>query len=113
LRQILPSLFFIVCVVLYIGKGRGLTINMIFIGIGLLFLSIIFLQNIVISRILGIIFLLGSLYMSLALFDDIIDGEATLKGGYWVGLVLIVISIIMSILLIVGYKKSNLQKLSN
>lgn len=105
LRQILPSLFFIVCVVLYIGKGRGLTINMIFTGIGLLFLGNVFLQNIIISRILGIIFLLGSLYMTLALFDDIFDGEATLKGGYWVGLLLIVISIIMSILLIVGYKK--------
>lgn len=105
LRQILPSLFFIVCVVLYIGKGRGLTINMIFTGIGLLFLGNVFLQNIIISRILGIIFLLGSLYMTLALFDDIFDGEATLKGGYWVGLLLIVISIIMSILLVVGYKK--------
>ena len=105
MRQILPSLFFIVCVVLYISKGRGLTINMIFTGIGLLFLGNVFLQNIIISRILGIIFLLGSLYMTLALFDDIFDGEATLKGGYWVGLLLIIISIIMSILLIVGYKK--------
>jgi hypothetical protein len=113
LKQILPSLFFIVCVVLYIGNGRGLPINIIFTGIGLLFLGNVFLQNIIISRILGIIFLLGSLYMTLALFDDIVDGEATLKGGYWVLLLLIVISIIMSILLIVGYKKSNLQKLNN
>jgi len=113
LKQILPSLFFIVCVVLYIGNGRGLTFNIIFTGIGLLFLGNVFLQNIIISRILGIIFLLGSLYLTLALFDDIVDGEATLKGGYWVGLLLIVISIIMSILLIVGYKKSDLQKLND
>jgi hypothetical protein len=113
LKQILPSLFFIVCVVLYIGNGRGLTFNIIFTGIGLLFLGNVFLQNIIISRILGIIFLLGSLYMTLALFDDIVDGEATLKGGYWVGLLLFGISIIMSILLIVGYRKSNLQKLND
>lgn len=105
LKQILPSLFFIVCVVLYIGNGRGLTFNVIFTGIGLLFLGNVFLQNIIISRILGIIFLIGSLYMTLALFDDLVDGEGTLKGGYWVGLLLFGISIIMSILLIVGYKK--------
>jgi len=50
--------------------------------------------------------------MTLALFDDIADGEATLGGGYWVGLLLIIISITMSVLLILAYeKKKTLSKL--
>jgi hypothetical protein len=105
LRQILPSLFFFVCVVLYIGSERSLIVNMVFSGIGLLILVNVFLRNSVLSRVLGFVFLMGSLFMSLALFDDIIDKEAMLKEGYWVGLLLIIISIIMSILLILGYNK--------
>jgi hypothetical protein len=105
LRQILPSLFFFVCVVLYIGSERSLIVNMVFSGIGLLILVNVFLRNSDLSRVLGFVFLMGSLFMSLALFDDIIDKEAMLEEGYWVGLLLIIISFIMSILLILGYNK--------
>ena len=43
--------------------------------------------------------------MLLALLDDIADGEATLAGGYWVGLVLCLSGLAMSALLIWGYKR--------
>lgn len=105
LRQILPSIFFIACVALYVGEMKGLTVNLIVAGIALMLLVNIFLQNKIIGRVFGIVFLLGSLYLTLALFDDIADGEATLKGGYWIGLVLVAISVVMSILLIWGYEK--------
>jgi peptidoglycan biosynthesis protein MviN/MurJ (putative lipid II flippase) len=59
----------------------------------------------IISRILGIIILLISCYFLLALFDDIIDGEATLAGGYWVGLVLCLSGLAISVLLILSPKR--------
>lgn len=68
----------------------------------LLFVNL-FLQNILISRLLGIIILLGSLYMVLAWLDDVVDGEATM--GYIFGLLLILGSIVLSVLLIVGYER--------
>ena len=103
LRQILPSVFFIVCTALYVGAVRGLTINLIAAGFGLLFLSNIFLQNIVLSRVLGVIFLLGSCFFMLALFSDVVNGKATL--GYLVGVFLVLFSFAMSFLLILGYEK--------
>ena len=104
-RQILPSIFFSVIFVLYLYEGRPLAANLIAGSIALFLLGNIFLQNNIIGRVFGIIFLLGSFYMTLALFDDIADGEVTLRGGYWIGLVLIIISLIMSVLLILGYEK--------
>ena len=103
LRQILPSVFFIVCIALYVSEVRGLTINLIAVGFALLFLGNMFFQNIIISRIMGVVFLLGSCYLTLALFSDIVNGKATL--GYLVGLFLILVSIAMSVLLILGYDK--------
>lgn len=105
LRQILPSIFFIVCVALYVGEVRGLAINLVAVAIALILLGNIFLQNKIVSQVFGTFFLVGSLYMSLALFSDISGGKATLQGGYWVGLVLVVISIAMSVLLIWGYER--------
>jgi hypothetical protein len=106
LRQILPSVFFIALFALGAFGSKILTVNLIAGGIVLVLLANIFLQNIVIRAIFGIIFILGSLYMTLALFSDIAKGKATLAGGYWVGLVLIIISIVMSVLLISGYEKN-------
>ena len=107
LRQILPSVFFLVLFALGAFGSRLVLVNLIAGGIALLLLGNIFLQNNIIGRVFGIIFLLSSLYMTMALFDDIADGEATLKGGYWVGLVIIIISFIMSALLILGYNNKN------
>gem|GEM_PF-1906887 len=104
-RQLLPATYFIVLLVLGLFSSKVLIVNLIVGGILLLLLVNIFLQNNIIGRVFGVIFLLGSFYMTLALFDDIADGEATLRGGYWVGLVLIMISLIMSVLLIWGYEK--------
>ena len=103
LRQILPSVFFIVCIALYVGEVRDFTINLIAVGFALLFLGNIFFQNIIISRIMGVIFLLGSCYLTLALLSDVANGKATL--GYVAGLFLILFSIAMSVLLIIGYEK--------
>jgi hypothetical protein len=70
-------------------------------SIALLLLGNIFLQNKIISRILGMIFLLASGFMLLALFSDFINGKATT--GYFAGLFLFLFSIAMSLLLIRGY----------
>jgi hypothetical protein len=110
LRQILPSVFFIALFALGAFGSKILTVNLIAGSIVLVLLVNIFLQNIVIRAIFGIIFILGSLYMTLALFSDIVKGKATLAGGYWVGLVLIIICIAMSVLLIWGNEKN--QQLS-
>ena len=106
IRQILPSGFFILLFALYTFSSRLLYVNFITGGILLLLIGNIFLQNKTISRIFGVIFLLGSCYMTLALLDDVFDGEAT--KGYWVGGFLLIISFIMSVLLIWGYEKQKL-----
>ena len=103
LRQVLPSVFFIVCIALYVGEVRGLTINLVATGLALLLLGNIFLQNIIVSRIFGTIFLLVSCYLVLAIFSDFVNGKASL--GYLVGVFLLLVSIAMSILLILGYEK--------
>ena len=103
LRQVLPSVFFIVCIALYVGEVRGLTINLVATGLVLLLLGNIFLQNIIVSRIFGTIFLLVSCYLVLAIFSDFVNGKASL--GYLVGVFLLLVSIAMSILLILGYEK--------
>jgi len=104
-RHYLPSIFFIVIFTLTAFQSGILIGNFIGAMIALLLLWNLFLQNKIISRILGIIFLLISCYFLLALFDDIADGEATFAGGYWVGLILFLSSLAMSILLILSYKK--------
>ena len=106
IRQILPSIFFSVIFVLYWHDSRPLAANLIAMGIALLLLGNIFLETKTITRIFGIVFLLGSCYLTLALFSDIANGKATLASGYWVGLVLIIISIVMSVLFILGYEKN-------
>ena len=103
LRQVLPSVFFIVCIALYVGEVRGLTINLVATGLALLLLGNIFLQNIIVSRIFGTMFLLVSCYLVLAIFSDFVNGKASL--GYLVGVFLLLVSIAMSILLILGYEK--------
>ena len=112
LRQILPSVFFIVCIALYVGEVRGLTINLVVAGFALVLLGNIFLQNLIIGRVLGIIFLLVSSYLLLAIFSDFANGKATM--GYLVGVFLVLFSIAMSVLLTLGYeKKNNLLKQDN
>ena len=52
---------------------------------------------------MGVVFLLGSCYLWLALMSDVAKGKATL--GYVGGAFLILFSIAMSALLILGYGK--------
>ncbi len=102
-RLYLPSLVFATEFSTY-AISSNITIASLIAGILalLLFLNL-YLQNILISRLLGIIILLGSLYMVLAWLDDVVDGEATM--GYIFGLLLILGSIVLSVLLIVGYER--------
>ena len=78
-------------------------VNIIAGSIAVLIIVNLFLQNIILSRILGVVFLIGSFYFMLALLDDVIDGEATI--GYLFGFFMILFSIAMSVLLIIGYNK--------
>ena len=103
LSNILPSVFFIVVFALYMGELRPLPLNLIAVGFMLLILVNVFLYNKIISLILGIIFLLGSCYMMLALFSDVINGKAAL--GYIVMFFLVLISIGMSALLMLRFIK--------
>lgn len=102
-RLYLPSLVFATEFSTY-AISSNITIASLIAGILalLLFLNL-YLQNILISRLLGIIILLGSLYMVLAWLDDVVDGKATM--GYIFGLLLILGSIVLSVLLIVGYER--------
>lgn len=106
-RLYLPSLVFAIAFATY-AIASNMTIFNILAGIIILLLIVnLFFQNILISRILGVIFLLGSSYMVLALLDDVIDDEATI--GYLFGFLMILCSIALSVLLIVGYKKNKLE----
>lgn len=102
LRQILPSIFFILCIAGYIGEVRDLAVNLTAVGFALLLLGNIFLQNKIISRIMGVVFLLGSCYLWLALMSDIAKNP---DPRYLVGVFIILFSIAMSVLLILGYGK--------
>lgn len=102
-RLYLPSVLFIGFFATQAVTSNLTMVNLLAGIIVLLLIVNLFFQNILISRILGVIFLLGSLYMVLALLDDVIDGEATI--GYLLGLLMILCSIALSGLLIVGYNK--------
>ena len=75
--------------------------------IGLL-LTNLFLQNKIIARILGVIFLLGTCFMILALLSDFFNGKA--PAGYWVGVILFLASIVMALLMLLGYEKESMKK---
>ncbi len=107
-RLYLPSVVFTGVFATYAIASNMTIVNIIAGSIALLIISNLFLKNVIISRILGTIFLLGSFYMMLALLDDIVDGEATIE--YLFGFFMILFSIAMSVLLIIGYnKKSNIE----
>jgi len=107
-RLYLPSAVFTGVFATYAIASNMTLVNIIAGSIALLIIANLFLKNIIISRILGTIFLLGSFYMMLALLDDIIDGEATIK--YLFGFFMILFSIALSVLLIIGYnKKHNIE----
>ena len=63
------------------------------------------LQNNIMGRILGVIFILGTFFMLVVLLYKIIKVNATF--GYIFGIFLVLLSFIMSVLLILGYKKNN------
>ncbi len=107
-RLYLPSVVFTGVFASYAIASNMTLVNIIAGSIALLIISNLFLKNVIISRILGTIFLLGSFYMMLALLDDIVDGEATIE--YLFGFFMILFSIAMSVLLIIGYnKKRNIE----
>ncbi|EKE05585.1 MAG: hypothetical protein ACD_19C00201G0001, partial [uncultured bacterium] len=107
-RFYLPSVVFTGVFATYAIASNMTLVNIIAGSIALLIIANLFLKNVILSRILGTIFLLGSFYMMLALFDDIVDGEATIE--YLFGFFIILFSIAMSVLLIIGYnKKSNIE----
>jgi len=107
-RLYLPSVVFFGVFATYAIASNMPLINIIAGSIALVIIVNLFLKNVILSRILGTIFLLGSFYMMLALLDDIIDGEATIE--YLFGFFMILFSIAMSGLLIIGYsKKHNIE----
>ena len=107
-RLYLPSVVFIGVLATSAIASNMTLVNILAGSIALLIIANLLLKNVILSRILGTIFLLGSFYMVLALLDDIIDGEATIE--YLFGFFMIFFSIAMSVLLIIGYnKKSNIE----
>lgn len=108
-RLYLPSVMFTGLFATYAILSNITLVNIIASCIALLIIVNLFLQNIILSRILGTIFLIGSFYMIMALLDDIRDGEATIK--YIFGFFMILFSIAMSVLLIIGYNKQSKEKI--
>lgn len=106
-RLYLPSLVFAIVFAVYAIASNMIIVNLLAGIIVLLLIVNLYFQNILLSRIFGVIFILGSLYMVLALLDDVFDGEATI--GYLFGLLMIFCSIALSVLLIVGYNKNELE----
>ena len=106
-RLYLPSLIFAIAIATYAIASSVTIVNLLAGIIVLLLIVNLFFQNILLSRILGVVFLLVSLYMVLALLDYVIDGEATI--GYLFGLLMILCSIALSVLLIVGYNKNKIE----
>ncbi|MBP1631475.1 MAG: hypothetical protein H6Q15_2368 [Bacteroidetes bacterium] len=104
-RLYIPSTVFIVVFATYAIASNMTIVNIIAGSVALLIFANLFLKNVLINRILGTIFLLGSFYMILALLDDIVDGEATIE--YLFGFFMILLSIAMSVLLIIGYNKQH------
>lgn len=105
LRHYLPSVFFIALFTIAVFQSEVIIGSIVAAAVPLILLANLFVQNKIVSRVLGIIFLLVSAYFLLALSDDIIDGEAAFFGGYWVGFVLFASGLVMSVLLIVNYKR--------
>ena len=108
-RLYLPSVIFTGVFATYAIASNMTLVNIIAGSIALLIIVNLFIQNLLISRILGTIFLLGSFYMILALLDDIMDGEATIE--YLFGFFMILFSITMSVLLIIGYNKQHKEEI--
>ena len=108
LKLFLPSLFFITISVIYAFDFSLITRNLIAGGIVLPIIINLFLQNKIFSRIIGSILLLGSSYMMLALFSDVVKEKADL--GYLLLAFLILLSMAMSVLLIIGYGKPKQDK---
>lgn len=104
-RLYLPSVVFAGVFASFAIVSNMTLVNIIAGSVALLIIVNLFIQNILLSRILGTIFLLGSFYMILALLDDIVDGEATIE--YLFGFFMILLSIAMSVLLIIGYNKQH------
>lgn len=104
-RLYLPLVVFAGVFATYAIASNIISVNIIAGGVALLILSNLLLQNVLFNRILGTIFLLVSFFMLLALFDDIVDGEATIE--YLFGFIMILFSITMSVLLIIGYNKQH------
>lgn len=103
-RLYLPSILFAGFLSIQALDTNNYLVSIIMGAVALFLISNIFFKNLIISRILGTILLLGSLYIMLAWLDDVIDREASID--YLFGLPIIIISIIMSVLLIIGYKNS-------
>ena len=62
-------------------------------------------QNKIMGRILGIFYMLGTLFIFVVLMDDMIRGYVTL--GYLFGVFLVFLGLIMSILLFWGYERKD------
>jgi len=104
-RLYLPSVVFAGVFASFAIVSSMTLVNIIAGSVALLIIVNLFIQNILLSRILGTIFLLGLFYMALALLDDIVDGEATIESLF--GFFMILLSIAMSVLLIIGYNKQH------
>ena len=104
-RLYLPSVVFAGVFASFAIVSSMTLVNIIAGSVALLIIVNLFIQNILLSRILGTIFLLGLFYMALALLDDIVDGEATIESLF--GFFMILFSIAMSVLLIIGYNKQH------
>ena len=103
LRLLLPSAFFVVLLVLGAFGSPFWGVHLVTGTLILLILVNVFIKNIILSRVMGAVFLIGTGFMWLALLSDVINGKATL--GYLVGVLLLLLSMFMAVSLVIGYEK--------
>lgn len=110
LKQIVPSVFFISISLFYTFIPDERLVNIVSGAFLLVLIGNIIWQNRIVSLVLGIIFLLGSCFFLMAINDNVFDSGFTFIDrkaalSYFIFLLLLVTSIVMSVLMILGFRK--------
>lgn len=106
-RLIVPSLFFAAFFAIMAFSSVLTGVKLSAGATAITILINLYYRNAIATRLMGIVFLLGSFYFLLALADDYFDGEAVASN--FIELSIIAASICMSVLMAMGPKFRNAQ----
>jgi len=98
LMRFIPTVFFIIAAVSLGIMWRAVTVPAIII---LPLVVHLIVHNKIMGRILGVFCMLATVFILVVLMDDILRGLATF--GYFIGILMVLLSFFMSVLLFRGY----------